>query len=162
MKRVLIALLIIASAASAGAQETFYSIFSFDGFIPSVELNRQTADLQSSLYPEYYAQNAVRSDIRWIARNDSLITSFWTEKKDTILHILSELSGLRWREESFDIYLLKYAPSFGSGDPLMLPLGGMMTGELIEAPPSENQLKFALLLQLSKSVAIMKPAVFHP
>ena len=38
--------------------------------------------------------------------------------------LLTELSGLDWVEDRFDIYALRYYPSFGGSDPLVIPVGG--------------------------------------
>ncbi|MFQ6007392.1 MAG: PDZ domain-containing protein [Candidatus Zixiibacteriota bacterium] len=136
--------------STAVAQDVYYSIFSFTHTIPEVDINDRSASLQASLYPELYKTRSVRRDMQWVAQNDSHIISFWSEKGDTILHILTELSGIEWHESAFDIYLVRYYPSLGSGDPVIIPLGGMKTNSLIEAAPADNRLILNLVFQLAK------------
>ena len=109
--------------------------------------------------------------MRWVTRNDSLISAYWTEKGDTILHILTELSGIPWQEKEFDLYLLKYYPGLGSSDPLIVPLGGMKNEQLTEAAPTEYYLLFNLLYQLSGRMlaqtnqpedGVLMPMAYHP
>ncbi len=131
------------------AQDAYYSIFNFSHFIPKVGINDRSVTLQESLYPKYYAHHSASRDMRWVQRNDSLLRAFWEEKGDTVLHILTELSGIEWYEGEFDIYLVRFYPTLGSPDPLILPLGGMKNGELIEAAPSDGNLIFNLVYQLA-------------
>ena len=132
------------------AQEAYYSIFSYTHFIPKVDINNRSVSLQAGLYPKFYETHSAALDIRWVARNDSQLVAFWSEKGDTILHILTELAGIEWYETEFDIYLVRYFPTIGSPDPLIIPLGGLKTGPLIEAAPSGNRLALNLIFQLSK------------
>ncbi|MCK4858004.1 MAG: hypothetical protein KAT58_08555, partial [candidate division Zixibacteria bacterium] len=76
------------------AQEAYYSIFSYTHFIPKVSINDRSVSLQAGLYPKYYETRSAARDIRWVARNDSQFVAFWSEKGDTILHILTELAGI--------------------------------------------------------------------
>ena len=151
MRQVVLALILVAGCLPAAvAQDTYYSIFSYTHFIPQVTINDRAASLQSGVYPEYYRTHSVRSDMRWVTRHDSTLTAFWLEKGDTILHLLTELSGIEWYEEEFDIYLVRYFPALGSGDPLIIPMGGMKSGSLIEAAPSGKHQALNLIFQLSR------------
>jgi hypothetical protein len=151
MKRFLIYTLLVASLiASASAQDTFYSIFSFNGFTPKVGLNDRSTDLQSSLFPRFYRTRSTRADMRWLAENDGQLTTFWRDKGDSVLHILRELSGIEWYESEFDIYLVRFYPTLGSADPTIIPLGGMGDGTSFEVAPDGNRLILNLLFQLSR------------
>jgi hypothetical protein len=134
------------------AQETYYSIFNYSHFIPKVSINDRSVSLQGGLYPKFYETRSAARDMRWVAQNDSLLVAFWSEKGDTILHILTELAGIEWYEAEFDIYLVRYFPTIGSADPLIVPTGGLKTGSLIEAAPSANHMALNLIFQLSKRI----------
>lgn len=136
-------------AASLAAQETYYSFFSYSYAIPRVSINDRSASLQASVTPDLYRDRSPVRDMRWVAENDSLIVALWQEKGDTILHILRELSGIAWQETDFDMYLVRYYPSLGSGDPLIVPIGGITRGSQIEAAPEGNRLLLNLVYQLA-------------
>ncbi len=142
----------VCCSSAAVAQEAYYSIFSYTHFTPRVSINNRSVSLQAGLYPKFYETRSAARDVRWVSQNDSLIVAFWSEKGDTILHILTELSGIQWRESEFDIYLVRYFPTTGSADPLIIPIGGLKTGPLIEAAPSGNRLILNLILKLSERV----------
>jgi hypothetical protein len=151
MKKVV--LLLIASVFCTSivkSQETYPFIFTFTHFIPEVGISDRSVSLQASLYPEFYRTRSSVSDMQWVAEKDSQIVTFWSEKGDTILHVLTELSGIEWSEKEFDAYLIRYYPSIGSAEPLIIPIGGIKTNSLIEAAPSGNTLILNLIFQLSK------------
>ncbi|MDF1545125.1 MAG: hypothetical protein P1R58_08495 [bacterium] len=143
---VLFCLLLVSESNS---QDTYYSIYSYNGFIPEVSINDRAASLQSSLLPEYYRSHAVGSDLKWLSENDTSLANWWRVKGDTALHLLRELSGLEWYETEFDIYLVRYHSSPGSGTPLILPVGGIQRGSLIEVAPDGNRQLLNLIYQLS-------------
>ncbi len=147
LKHILVFVLLL--AAVVAAQDTYYSMFTFSSRIPQVSINVRAAELQASLYPNFYAGTSADRDMRWVAEHDSLVTAFWDANGRQVLHILTELSGIRWREAEFDIYLLRYFPTSGSGDPLILPLGGQKVGDVITAEPGDDRLLLNLLYQLS-------------
>ena len=150
MKKVILIFLVTMLLAGAlAAQETYYSFFSYSYFIPRVSINDRSVSLQAGVTPDLYRDRSVARDMRWVAENDSLIVAFWQEKGDTVLHILRELSGIAWQETDFDIYLVRYYPSIGSGDPLVIPIGGITRGTLIEAAPEDNRQLFNLVYQLA-------------
>jgi hypothetical protein len=171
MKRlVLIAVLVLLSLPLA-AQEAFYDIFSYKNRIPEVHLNDRSVSLQQGLYPLFYLENSAVRDMRYVARNDTALVSFWESKGDTILHILTELSGVPWQEDEFDIYLVRFFPTIGSGDPLIIPFGGIKYGSVIEAPPEGNRMKLLLAFQLARRMLtqadqphrdIYLPVAYHP
>ncbi len=150
MKRILIFAAVLAVATGLYAQDAYYSVFSYDSFIPSVMINDRAVNLQHDLYPVYYSRVSATSDLRWVRANDSALAAFWTEKGDTILHVMTELSGIAWREQAFDIFLVRYFPSNGSPDPMVVPVGGMKLGDIIEAAPTGNIMRFNLIYQLSQ------------
>jgi len=150
MKYIALFLFLFCLAVTAGAQETYYSIFSYDHFIPDVRINDRSVSLQTDLYPQWYYTHSASNDMRWVRANDSSLAMFWASQGDTILHILCELSGIEWQEQEFDIRLLRYFPSAGSSSPLILPIGGIMRGQLIEASPIPHIEQFYLIYLLSK------------
>ncbi len=151
---------------AANAQETYYSIFSYDHFTPLVSINNRSASLQASLLPDMYGSRSAARDMRWLSANDSDLVTFWNEKGDTVLHILCELSGIEWNEASFDIYTVRYGPSPGSANPLIIPLGGIARGSLLTAVPTDNRLILNLVFQLSGRMLdqTVQPAdsIFYP
>jgi hypothetical protein len=126
----------------------------YDLPVPEVRINDQTTQFQASLYPGYYLSHPVRSDMRWVRENDSALAAFWQNKGDSVLWLLAQLSGLDWVEDRFDIYVLKYYPSFGGPDPLVLPLGGMREGERVIAAPEGAAQQFNLIYRLAHRMLI--------
>ena len=145
-----IVVIVLAVAVSGLAQTTYYSIFSFDSFIPEVIINDRSVTLQASLYEDMYQERSARNDMRWVERNDSLLVTFWEEQGDTVLYVLRELSGIEWQESQFDIYFVRYFPSIGTSDPLIIPIGGMGIGAAFEVAPNENRLILNLIYQLAR------------
>lgn len=150
MKWLIVLLVISLIATCASAQEVYYSVFSYTHYIPSVVINERAVSLQNDLFPEWYREHSAARDMRWVRQNDSSLTEFWEIQGDTILQILCELSGIEWQESEIDIHLVRYFPSVGSSEPLIIPLGGIMKGELIEAVPTDKRLKLNLIYQLAK------------
>lgn len=146
----LIIVLILGCLSSVTAQDVFYTIFDYDGFIPIVRINNQAASLQSSLFPDMYNNRSVERDMKWVIANNSVLSDLWLNKGDTILHVLRELSGLEWYETEFDIYFIRFYTSKGSGNPFILPLGGVNSGRLMEAPPEGTRQKLNLIYQMAK------------
>jgi len=141
--------LVLVSVSLLWSQDTFYSIYRYDGFIPEVNLNDRAAAFQTSLFPQYYRSHSVTADLKWLSNNDTALVNFWHSKGDTVLHLLRELSGFEWYETDFDIYLVRYHNSLGSGTPLVLPVGGIRRGGLFEVAPDGNRLVLDLVYQLS-------------
>lgn len=170
MKKIVFLIAFVA-VFSVQAQDTDYEYFSYGNFIPKVTVNNQTQSFQGSLYPEFYKTHSVARDMRWVSRNDSLIVTFWENQGDTVLHVLTELSGLGWVESSFDIRLVRFYPSMGTPDPMVIPLGGMKDGSIIEAAPVGHQLILNLVYQLSHRMlaqanqpdhGVLHPIAYHP
>lgn len=152
MKRlILIIMLLAALSVSAQDQDTTVPLpFTFADPIPYVRLNHEAVELQRALYPGHYAEYNARSDLRWAAQSDDSLESFWLTQGDTVLHILTELSGIAWTESAFDMYILRYFPSIGSPEPLVIPVGGMRRGEVIEAAPVGKVMKLNVIYQLAR------------
>jgi len=149
MKKYILIFVILFWAGIACAQDTYYSIYSYDNFVPSIKINDNPVVLQKNLYPEFYSHNSVTADLRWVREHDSSITAFLTEKGDTVLHILCELSGFYWDESELEIDLMRYFPTFGNSDPLILPLGGIRQGGFAKAAPSGNSMKLVIIYELA-------------
>lgn len=118
--------------------------------VPDVSLRTDAVSFQESVYPDWYRTNSAAADIRWVVRNDSLLQAVWQTQGDSILAKISQLAGLNWTEKSFPIYLLRYFPSAGETDPLVIPVGGQLTGVAVEAPPSGPAVVFNLIYWLSQ------------
>jgi len=121
----------------------------YDLPIPEVSINDRAVAFQASLYPDFYKTNSVRRDMRWVKQNDSALVAFWQAKGDSTLLLLTELSGLDWVEDRFDIYVLRYYPSFGGSDPLVIPVGGKRQGVLAMAVPGGSVQQLNVIYQLS-------------
>jgi len=171
MKAFVTILLIVLAATTISAQDTYYTIFTFDHFIPQVSINDRAANLQRATYPQLYDERSSADDLKWVQENDSSLVAFWAQQGDTVLHILTELSGIEWSENDFDIYLVRYFPTIGSSNPTIVPLGGVSHGSLLKAVPRDNRLIFDLILQLSGRMLdqamipareVYYPAAGHP
>ena len=144
------------------------SDFAYDGYIPKVTLNDQCHDLQVSLYPDMYRRRSIQADISWVTENDRELQDFWQQKGDTVLHLLRELSGIEWQEPALCIYLVRYYPSPGSPDPLVVALGGIGGDYGLEAAPRDTALFLNVMFQLSRRLLGQPGTVarsdleFHP
>jgi len=134
----------------------------YDLPVPEVHLNDQAAMFQASLYPEYYLSHPVRTDMRWVRENDSALEAFWQSKGDSALWLLTQFSGLDWVEDRFDFFFLKYFPSFGGADPLVIPLGGQREGSRIIAMPQGAILEFNLIYRLAHRMLIQAEKADDP
>lgn len=121
----------------------------YDLPVPDVRINDRATAFQASLYPDFYKANSVRGDMRWLQQHDSALVEFWHSKGDSSLFLLAELSGLDWVEDRFDIYTLRYYPSFGGSDPLVIPVGGKRQGVLAMAAPEGAVMQLNLIYQLA-------------
>jgi hypothetical protein len=139
--------------------------------LPRVTINSSAVSFQASLYPDYYLNNSPNADMRWVANNDSLIRAFWQFQGDSVLAKLALLGGISWVEPSFDIYLLRFYPSAGESNPLIIPLGGQLRGVAIEAPPDRAGLLFSIIYQLAQRLIaqtqlsgsnVSQPVANHP
>lgn len=118
--------------------------------IPIVRFRTDTDQLQRSLYPSAYLEIDAADERQWIAQQDSALVEFWQSSGNSVLALLADFSGFEWQESVIDCYLVRYFPSLGQSDPLILPLGGVRTGELIEAAPSRAALDLNLIYQLAR------------
>jgi len=146
-KLTVLLILLFLTAGSLYGQDTYYSIFSYDHYIPRVNINDRSATLQAHLVPDLYGGRTAVRDMKWVAANDSGLIAFWETKGDTVLHLLCELSGIEWAETEFDIFLVRYFPTIGSPHPLIIPLGGTTKRGLIKAMPNDNRLILDLVYQ---------------
>ena len=149
MKTTILFIIVLMLGLPAFAQ---YDSYSYDEYsaVPKVGLNDRSATLQQSLFPDYYRTHSVRTDMRWVQRNDSALTAFWTENGKHILELLSDLSGFTWYENEFDIYLVRFYTDIGEGEPAIIPTGGIHRGSLVEAAPDGCRMQLNLIFQLAK------------
>lgn len=153
MKRVFLLLsLVLLTVSQARAQEYDFNNDSTAASEPEVDvkINEGSVSFQASLYPDYYKTASATGDLRWVRQNDSTLKAFWELHGDSILTTLSELSGLKWVEPSFDMVLLRFYPSVGNADPLVIPLGGLRRGILTEACPEGNRQQLNIIYQLAQ------------
>ncbi len=150
MKKTAIVLVVLVWAGAALPQQTYYTLFKYRSFIPSVTVNDRSVPLQAAVYPDLYKSRSAETDMKWVAESDSSLATFWKRKGDTVLHILTELAGVDWREAEFDIYLVRHFPTVGSPDPLIIPVGGIGPKGLLEEVPQDNRLILNLTFQLAR------------
>ncbi|MEW6411364.1 MAG: hypothetical protein AB1483_02695 [Candidatus Zixiibacteriota bacterium] len=162
----LVSIILLLLTGSSAGQDTYYSIFNYSNFIPKVRVNDHAVSLQENLYPRFYRTHSVTGDMRWVSQNDSSLMAFWQQQGDTVLHILREFSGIQWHESEFDIYLVRYFPTIGSSDPLIIPIGGLQSGGLIEAAPEGSRQILNLVFQLAKRMLAQayqpEDGIYHP
>lgn len=145
-------LLVTAIAPMAQSPDTARVIRS--AFIPDVRINDRAAGLQTELYPELYRGRSAAEDMAWVAGNEHDLAAFWSQSGDSVLTLLTRFSGLEWRETGFDLYLLRYFPTSGAAEPLLLPVGGVRQGALIEAIPTGAVATFNLIYHLAERMLL--------
>lgn len=118
--------------------------------VPTVTILDNNVSLQSALYQDYYRSHSAAADLRWVQENDSAIVDFWVQHGSLILHLLSRNAGIEWLESEFDFYLLRFFQTEGSGDPLIIPLGGTRQGGLTEAACYGARMQFNIIYQLAR------------
>ncbi len=118
--------------------------------LPVVDFETDNAFLMRAFYPEYYAdENKIRSDIRFVSRNDSDFVAVWDSLGTFILATLQDLSGIEWKETEIEIHVMKYFRTSGTYDPLIVPLEGIKLKNYIEAAPSGMHRLFNLIQLLA-------------
>ncbi|PWB74365.1 hypothetical protein C3F09_03995, partial [candidate division GN15 bacterium] len=122
--------------------------------LPTITVNDQAVSLQAGLYPNLYPTTPVADDIGWVVRTDSSLVRFVQRSADSIFVALSDYSGIAWREESLLMYFVRYYPSPGSADPLIIPVGGVRVGALSEAIPAGAVLKLELIYQMAQRMLL--------
>lgn len=142
-------LLLLSTQAPAQMLMGTEPVIEYDLPVPDVRLNDRAIQFQSSLYPDFYKTNSARGDMRWVQAHDSALVEFWQTKGDSTLFLLSQFSGLDWVEDRFDIYALRYYPSFGGSDPLVIPVGGKRQGVLAMAAPEGCVQQLNLIYRLA-------------
>ena len=137
-------------AISGSSQQTNYTLFRYRSFIPEVNINDRSVALQAAVYPDLYKTRSAEADMKWVAESDSIARVFWKQKGDTVLHILTELAGIEWREAEFDIYLVRHFPTVGSPDPAIVPVGGIGTRGLLEEIPKDDRFILNVVYQVAR------------
>jgi len=150
MKKAFVVTFTLLLAGTAVPQQTYYTLFRYRSFIPAVAINDRSVALQAAVYPDLYKIRAAETDMKWVSESDTEIVRFWKQKGDTVLHILTELSGMEWKEAEFDIYLVRHFPTVGSSDPLVIPIGGIGPRGLLEEVPQDNRLTLNLAFQMAR------------
>ncbi|MBK7142190.1 MAG: PDZ domain-containing protein [bacterium] len=121
---------------------------------PTVLFDKENVELQTSLYPTYYRTTAAIDDQRWVLAHTVELDSFWLQTGDSVLWILSELAGIPWERQTINVTLLRYYPTTGNPDPLILPISGIRVGALTEAVPSGSPTKLNLIYQLAQRLLL--------
>lgn len=155
----LYAVLLLASSLSAQDGDFLQENEPYN--LPQVRINDHSASLQRGLFPEYYRTHSAESDMRWVIKNDSALIDFWETMGDSILVTLETLGGIAWQEESFDLYFLRWYPSVGEADPLIIPLGGIRGAALTEAAPTSSRMRFNIIFQLSRRLLAQVDRSWH-
>jgi hypothetical protein len=150
MKKLLFIPFLLLVVESVTPQQTYYTLFKYRSFIPAVSINDRSVPLQTAVYADLYKVRSAETDMGWVAESDSDIVRFWKQKGDTVLHMLTELSGIEWREAEFDIYLVRHFPTVGSPDPLIIPIGGTGPKGLLEEVPKDNRLILNIAFQMAR------------
>lgn len=105
--------------------------------LPKVEFEHYNLELMRSFYPIYYkSEYTIRKDIRSVTREDSSFIALWDSVGNSVLYNIKELSGIEWVEDEIDVHLVKFLPSLGLYDPLVMPWEGVKTRDYIEAAPT--------------------------
>ena len=161
MKRTITATLIaLALSANAPGQTLPEDIspdtppIHYDLPVPEVRFNDRAVMFQASLYPDFYRTHSVRRDMRWVREQDTALMNFWDTRGDSVLWLLTQYSGLDWVEDKFDLFVLRYYPSFGGADPLVIPIGAMRQGPLAIAAPEGSLQQFNVIYQLAGCPAV--------
>lgn len=94
----------------------------------------------------------------------------WDSLGDSVLAMIEDFSGIRWRESEFDINLVKYLRTDGLYDPLVIPHQGIKMECFTEIAPSGlhqflNLIKFVAgrgIMQTELPGLRKQPVSFHP
>ena len=159
-------MILLPLAVAVQAQDDYSPFTGYAAELPQVSIDTRCSDLQRSVYPDYYASHSARREQRWVELNDSAMVAFWNANGSLILQTLSDLSGLSWQEDEFDIHLIRYYPVAGNSRPTIIPLGGIRRGALTEPMPVGSRAELNLIYQLAgrmlaQSVA-PKKGFYHP
>jgi hypothetical protein len=144
---VAIALVVSTSLLAASVQDS-----SAMNGLPATTIIDRAVSLQTSLYPAFYEDSTAALDMLWVSLNDTDLVRFWHESGDSILAALAQLSGLTWREEVLPLYFVRYHPSLGSADPLIMPICGIKNGPVTEAIPRGAVIRFNLIYLLAERI----------
>ncbi len=122
--------------------------------VPTLTTRIDNAELQYTLYPVFYSSHDVDEDMRWVQKNSVAAEAFLALNGQAALEKLSTLSGCSWQETELKLILLRYYPTPGSADPLIVPLGAVRTGDAAIAAPTGEELAIDILFQLAKRLLI--------
>ena len=144
MKRLITFIVVLFAAVPISAQTDWSA-----GRRPTVLFDSKNVELQTSLYPTYYRTEAATDDMRWVQAHAAEIDSFWQQSGDSVLTVLSHLAGVTWNEQVIEIALLRYYPTIGNSEPMILPIGGLRVGSLTEAIPPGLPTQLNLIYRLA-------------
>jgi hypothetical protein len=142
MKRLLPVILIFGIFFVAVGQDFEYDLDQPEGYMeylnmPSTDIIADNLEYMRAFYPLFYDNEyQIRRDIRFINRNDSEFVALWDSVGNSVLHTIKTLSGIEWVEKNVDLHFVKYLPSAGLYDPLVMPWEGIKTRDYIEAAPT--------------------------
>jgi hypothetical protein len=149
MQRLLTLIIVFFAAVSISAQTDWSA-----GRRPTVLFDSKNVELQTGLYPTYYRTEAATDDMRWVQLHAATIDSFWQRSGDSVLNVLSQLSGVEWNEQGISVVLLRYYPTVGNAEPMILPIGGLRVGSLTEAIPPGLPTHLNLIYQLANRLLL--------
>lgn len=121
---------------------------------PTLITKIDNAELQFTLYPGFYSSHDVAEDMQWVQKNSVPIEAFLALHGQAALEKLSTLSGCTWPESRLELLLLRYYPTPGSADPLIIPIGAIRTGDAAIAAPTGEELAIDILFQLAKRLLL--------
>ncbi len=120
--------------------------------LPGTVINDKAVSLQTSIYPTVYLDSTATTDMKWLIANDTDLVRFWHLNGDSILGALSLFSGVTWSDETLTLYFVRYYPSLGSAEPIILPINGIKIGPVTEAVPRGAVTQFNLIFLLAQRI----------
>lgn len=127
--------------------------------IPDVTVVGNSPGLAFAMYPEFYRtiDDAAAADSTF--RSATIIETevFWEKHGKQILTLVSDLSGLPWKEKSFPLYLVEEAPSWGISDPLVYPIQYWRRGDLVRMAPVGDARAFVMAYLLAQRIFLQLP-----
>jgi len=105
--------------------------------LPETEIKHYNLELMRGFYPLYYQNEyKIRSDVRYVTRQDSAFIALWDSVGNAVLKNISDLSGIEWVENRLDIRIVRYLPTIGLYSPLVMPWEGIKTRDYTEGAPT--------------------------
>lgn len=130
--------------------------------LPGTVINDKAVALQTSIYPTVYQDSTATTDMKWLVANDTDLVRFWHLNGDSILSSLSVLSGVTWTDETLTLYFVRYYPSLGSAEPIILPINGIKLGPVTEAVPRGAVTEFNLIFLLAQRILLEGAVIGTP